>query len=117
MPIKTRKRLTSRRALIALGMIVATATCAYTQTLESLPPYQPEQKVSGIIRNFGIKMEGMVKIWEEGFRKYHPNIRFEDTLIMPSGIAGLFTGVADIGTSGREPVLTDPLPTNGGSGS
>ena len=97
-------------------MIVASATCAYPQTLESLPSYQPEQKVSGVIRNFGITMEGMVKIWEEGFRKYHPDVRFEDTLHNASGIAGLFTKVADIGTSGREPVLTDLLPTNGGSG-
>ena len=49
-------------------------------------------------------------IWEEEFRKYHPDVRFDDRF--PSGdvaIAGLVSGVADLGPQGRELVLTEYL--------
>jgi phosphate transport system substrate-binding protein len=52
----------------------------------------------------------MLPIWEEGFRKHQPGIRFEDKF--PSGdaaIAGLVSGVADLGPQGRELVLTEDL--------
>jgi len=78
--------------------------------LAGLPSYQPEQKVSGTIRSFGFSLGGMMSIWEEGFRKYHPEIRFEDKF--PSGdvaIAGLVSGVSDLGPQGRELVLTEYL--------
>ena len=78
--------------------------------LAGLPTYQPEQKVSGTIRSFGFSLGGMMPIWEEGFRKYHPEIRFDDKF--PSGdvaIAGLVSGVSDLGPQGRELVLTENL--------
>ena len=78
--------------------------------LAGLPSYQPEQKVSGTIRSFGFSLGGMMSIWEEGFRKYHPEIRFDDKF--PSGdvaIAGLVSGVSDLGPQGRELVLTEYL--------
>jgi phosphate transport system substrate-binding protein len=69
--------------------------------------------VSGVIRNFGSDLGGMVKVWEEGFRKYHPEARFEDKFPTSDGaVGGLISGVADIGTSGREPVLTEFLSFN-----
>ena len=73
----------------------------------ALRSYEPGPKIPGVIRQFGSKMRGMMKIWEEGFRQYHPEIQFEDVFHEASGIAGLYTNVADIGTSGREPVLTE----------
>ena len=81
-----------------------------TFNLAGLPSYQPEQKVSGTIRSFGFSLGGMMPIWEEGFRKYHPGVRFDDKF--PSGdaaIAGLVSGVADLGPQGRELVLTEYL--------
>ncbi len=78
--------------------------------LAGLPSYQPEQKVSGKIRSFGFSLGGMMPIWEEGFRKYQPEIRFDDKF--PSGdvaIAGLVSGVSDLGPQGRELVLTENL--------
>src|SRR5258708_5231493 len=96
-----------RKTLLVSAIAALAASHAYAQAPDDLPPYKPEQKVSGVIRNFGIKMEGMVKLWEEGFRKYHPDVRFEDNLNNASAVAGLFSGVADVGTSGREPVLTE----------
>ncbi|MDD3178958.1 MAG: hypothetical protein PHQ04_01260 [Opitutaceae bacterium] len=93
-------------ALLCALLAVTTASAGVGK-LEALPSYQPEQKVSGVIRQFGSKMRGMVKIWEEGFRQYHPEVRFEDVFHEAAGIAGLYTNVADVGTSGREPVLTE----------
>src|SRR5947209_9931379 len=52
----------------------------------------------------------MMPAWEEGFRKQHPGIRFEDKF--PSGdaaIAGLVSGVCELGPQGRELVLTENL--------
>ncbi len=51
-----------------------------------------------------------MSVWEEGFGKYHPDIRFEDKF--PSGdvaIAGLVSGISDLGPQGRELVLTEYL--------
>jgi phosphate transport system substrate-binding protein len=78
--------------------------------LAGLPAYQPEQKVSGTIRSFGFSLGGMMPMWEEGFRQYQPEIRFDDKF--PSGdvaIAGLVSGVSDLGPQGRELVLTENL--------
>ncbi len=78
--------------------------------LTGLPSYQPEQRVSGTIRSFGFSLGGMMSIWEESFRKYQPEIRFDDKF--PSGdvaIAGLVSGVSDLGPQGRELVLTEHL--------
>jgi phosphate transport system substrate-binding protein len=51
----------------------------------------------------------MVPRWEVGFRQFHPDARFEDDLCKASGIIGVITGVADLGASGRESVLTEFL--------
>jgi phosphate transport system substrate-binding protein len=88
----------------------ATAWSAKASDLSGLPSYTPGQQISGIIRNFGFSLGGMMPIWEAEFQKYHPGIQFED--IFPSGdaaIAGLISGVSDIGPQGRELTLTEHL--------
>ncbi len=102
--------LSSRSVVFTLSLI---GTSAGAQSATSLPHYKPEGKISGVVRIFGGELGGMVKIWEDGFRKYHPQARFEDTLPTSDGAtAGLITGVADIGVSGREPTLTEFLSFN-----
>src|SRR6266545_5102894 len=99
-----------KRLLAASVICVLATTGVCAGVLDGLPHYQPEQKVSGTIRSFGYSLGGMMPIWEEGFRKYQPNVRFEDKF--PSGdvaIAGLVSGVADLGPQGRELVLTEYL--------
>jgi len=99
-----------RRYLLLLVVIVLAATGASAQKPDELPAYKPEQQVSGVLRSFGFSLGGMMPIWEEGFRQYHPGVRFEDKF--PSGdvaIAGLVSGVADLGPQGRELVLTEYL--------
>lgn len=102
--------LRCRSAVFTLSLI---GTAAGGQSATSLPHYKPEGKISRVVRIFGGELGGMVKIWEDGFRKYHPEARFEDTLPTSDGAtAGLITGVADIGVSGREPTLTEFLSFN-----
>jgi phosphate transport system substrate-binding protein len=99
------------KRLVILSLTIALAlTAIEAENLTELPHYQPEQNVSGTIRSFGFSLGGMMPIWEEGFRKYQPEIHFEDKF--PSGdaaIAGLVSGVADLGPQGRELVLTEYL--------
>jgi len=68
-------------------------------------PYTAEHPVSGTIRSWGhFGMIDLMNAWEEGFRKHHPEIIFEDHLVNTAlGMPGLATGVADIGLIGREP--------------
>jgi phosphate transport system substrate-binding protein len=99
-----------RRLLILSLTVALAATCVRAYSLGDLPHYRPGQKVSGTIRSFGFSLGGMMPTWEEGFRKYHPDVHFEDKF--PSGdvaIAGLVSGVSDMGPQGRELVLTEYL--------
>lgn len=71
--------------------------------LDSLPQYKPEQKISGTIRIWGLNYltdGNLAKYWEEGFRKFHPDIKFDwFTPTALVAIPGLYTGQADIGAS------------------
>lgn len=96
--------------LLCSFQMVLAASSLIVQKPDDLPAYKPSEQVSGVIRSFGSSLGGMMPIWEEGFRSRHPNIRFEDKF--PSGdaaIAGLVSGVADLGPQGRELVLTEYL--------
>src|SRR5713226_3909488 len=78
--------------------------------LAALPSYKPGQVVSGTIRNFGSALGGMVKLWEEGFARFHPRVRFEDKLpTSDAAIPALVTGVADLAPDGGEATLTETL--------
>lgn len=71
--------------------------------LTGVPQYQPEQKVAGTIRIWGLNYltdGNLAKYWEEGFRKYHTDIKFDwFTPTALVAIPGLYSGQADIGAS------------------
>jgi phosphate transport system substrate-binding protein len=75
--------------------------------LSGLPEYKPAARMSGTIRQWGsnyIADSMLGKYLEEGFRKYHPEVRFEDNLKSTFiGMAGLYTGQADLAPMGRRP--------------
>lgn len=100
------------KQLLGISLTIAvTAMCLPGQSLEELPHYQPARKVVGPIRSIGGTMGGQYKIWEEAFRKYHPDVRFADNLASSeSSIGGLHTGAADLGPSGHDAELMDLLP-------
>jgi phosphate transport system substrate-binding protein len=80
--------------------------------LSGLPRYTPDQKVSGTIRQWGVNYiadSGLARQWEDGFRRYQPDVTFADSLKSTAlGIAGLYTGVADLAPMGRE-IIWDEL--------
>ena len=92
------------RALVAWATVACVPCTALAQDPSSLPQYQPEKKVSGVIRSWGSNhMSTLMKYWEEGFRKYQPNVWFEDSLKgTASAQFGLHVNVADLALSGRE---------------
>ncbi|MFZ6758307.1 PstS family phosphate ABC transporter substrate-binding protein [Undibacterium sp. Ji50W] len=82
------------------------ATCV----LNELPKYQPQQQVSGTIRNYGFGLGGVLKKWEEQFRHYHPDIHFQDTLpSSDTAFPALVTGQTDLAPDGGEPAITEIL--------
>lgn len=90
-----------------MGMSIAVHAAA---NLDELPKYKAEQTVSGVIRNYGFGLGGVLKIWEEGFRAFHPEISFKD--ILPTSDAAfpaLVTGVTDLAPDGGEPAITETL--------
>jgi phosphate transport system substrate-binding protein len=91
------------RTLLAAAAALGVG-CAGAVELAGLPDYQPAQQVSGTIRSWGNdRMAGLMKSWEAGFRKYHPAVRFADTLKgTASAQFGLDEWVADLALMGRE---------------
>jgi phosphate transport system substrate-binding protein len=94
----------SLRALLLTVPVTLAVACAHAQDLDSLAAYQARQEVAGTIRTWGhVFVRDAMKRWEEGFRKYHPDIKFEDNLVSSAAAIGaLYAGAADIGFIGRE---------------
>src|SRR5260370_17488873 len=69
-------------------------------------------KVQGTLRSWGNNhMAVLVKRWETGFRKYHPDIRFEDKLKSTAMAQwGLHEWAADLAVMGRQ-IWPGPPPT------
>ncbi len=92
-----------------ITIVVLATVFASAQTLESLPHYQPHQKVSGTIRVWGHGspkrdfMGQLMKYLAEGFRRYQPGIQIENRMYgTASAIGALYTGVADMSILGEE---------------
>ena len=84
--------------------------CGMVAVTPPLPAYQPRAAVSGTIRNFGSGLGGLVKLWEQGFAKVQPGVRFDDHLpTSDAAIPALVTGVADLAPDGGEATLTESL--------
>ena len=80
------------------------------QAADSLPAYEPHPVAPGVIKIYGSGMNGMVAEWEKGFRRFQPGVQFENRFPSSDGwSAGMEAAGADIGASGREPVLTEYL--------
>jgi phosphate transport system substrate-binding protein len=72
--------------------------------LRDLEPYHPRAAVSGTIRNWGNNyIPALMQDWENGFRQFHPQVRFETNLKgTEAAVAGLYGGIADVAFVGRE---------------
>lgn len=83
------------------------------QAASPLPDYRPQPVPRGAIKVYGSDLNGQVLAWEKGFARLQPGVRFENRFPSSDGwSAGMEADDADIGTSGREPVLTEYLSFN-----
>ena len=79
--------------------------CAVARDAEpALPAYAPEQTIFGVLRTWGNPhMAGLLKYWQTGFRRFHPDIAFSDFLKgSASATYGFAENVAELGLSGRQ---------------
>jgi len=95
-----------RKLLLIIVMLAATSSVFGQEPdyLKGLNHYQPQQIVSGTIRNWGNNyIPSLMQKWEDGFRKYQPNVHFETNLRgTEASMAGLYGGIADLAFIGRE---------------
>jgi len=88
----------------------ATASGLERFNLDQLPRYNPDQHAAGVIRNFGFGLGGILQLWEDDFRKIHPEIGFDDRLpTSDAAVPALVTGVTDLAPDGSEATLTENL--------
>lgn len=66
--------------------------------------YQPARRVRGTLRVWGsAQMLELMRLWEAGFRRFQPEVRFEEKLNgTVSAMGGLYAGAADLALMGRE---------------
>ncbi len=91
-------------------------TATYTELpapdLSALPGYQPEAKIVGAVRIWGSELKNAVPYLAEGFMRFHPEARVTTSHIPSSegGLAGLYTGIADVAPMGDDAKITDQMP-------
>ena len=97
------KLLESVFALAALGP-AALAQLPQHRDVSDVQPYGPQQRVRGTIRVYGNNyIPGLMKRWQEGFKKFQPQVTFETNLPgTEAAMAGITSGRADIAFIGRE---------------
>lgn len=110
-------RLTPILALaVAFASLPLRSESARDWNLSRLPAYHPGPPLYGSIRVFGGGLGGdmhdagsVVRVWEKGFIKYQPEIRFANNFTLESegALAGLATGVADLTPAADEAQFTD----------
>jgi phosphate transport system substrate-binding protein len=90
-------------ALLTVLFILG-ASRLFAQDFASFPPYVPEEQVKGTLTVWGNDgMANLERLWEEGFQKYQPQIRFDDHLYSTAtAIGGLYAGHADLAYMGRD---------------
>src|SRR6266478_6156489 len=91
-----------RFAAILVTVLCAVIACR-AQRVDTLPAYEPQQIVTGNLRLWGHGsptndfMGKLVRSWEEGFRKYHPGVQFENRMYgTASAMGALYAGAGDL---------------------
>ena len=75
--------------MLGFAVLLLTGNPACAGDPDSLPAYHPTRPVRGTIRSWGHGfLRPIMKLWEEGFQKYHPGVRFEDKLVTSAAAIG-----------------------------
>lgn len=97
-------------SLLLIAAALPCAAAARPWNLSALPSYRPHRQVSGVVRLTGTDFSGLVKIWEDAFRKLQPGVSFTNDLQSSDiAMAAMITQTADLAPSGREPSLDEIL--------
>ena len=75
------KRKIFQSILVSTALALTTSAHAEVWDVSSLPRYQPQRPVGGVIRMSGSGMAGLVVAWQEGFTIYQPEISFANQLL------------------------------------
>jgi phosphate transport system substrate-binding protein len=107
-------KLMSHRWLILLVALLPmyaslSAQNLSSQSVDDLPQYKPEQRVSGTIRLWGHGspqhdfVGKLARSWQEGFARYQPDVKFEYKMYgTASSIGALYAGAGDVAIRGEE---------------
>ena len=89
------------RAVVIAGF--ALASLAGLRAADELPDYQPQFKVTGVLRTCGNpQMAALLRRWQAGFKRAQPDVQFADDLkSSASGMYGLDMRTADLALMGR----------------
>ena len=92
-----------KRTPLAVVFAFVITSALFAQSTAGLPDYDPSNQVTGVIRNYGSALSGVVKTWESEFEKLQPGIIFKDNFAgSDAAIAGLDTKEFDLAFNGRE---------------
>ncbi len=100
----TPRARTSCFGSVCAAWLIASSACAQVSA-----PFEPHAVSAGTLRIWGDRyMASVVQRWEDGFRRYHPEVSFETQLMgTDTAMPGLYGGVADIALFGRESNTTE----------
>jgi phosphate transport system substrate-binding protein len=90
---------------LAAAMCSACGVCVAQQAFVPKPPE------AGVIRSWGDDaMRATMAAWEQGFRRYHPEITFEDKLMgTATSMAGIITSTSDLSLMGRPVTVNEVI--------
>lgn len=95
-------------ALAGFALMLGAPVMAIAQN--TLPSYSAEQPVSGVIRNYGFALGGVLEKWQAAFTAIHPDVTFDNTLpTSDAAFPALVTGQTDLAPNGGEPAITEWL--------
>src|SRR5437868_14542609 len=96
-------RITGLLSAAVLAALVIAPALPAAPDISKLPDYKPTMEVTGLLRTHGNdQMAGLFKLWEQGFEKLHPHVRFNDRLQgSGSGMYGIELSIADMAAMGR----------------
>jgi phosphate transport system substrate-binding protein len=103
-----------KRAFIPfLAALVFLALPVFAQSPDPnlLQPYHPHVQIHGAISVYGGDLKGLVEIWEDGFRRFHPDAAFANNFTTSSegSIAGLYALSADVAPAGDDAKIPELL--------